>query len=1033
MESIILSLLSSYLKDYVNNFKKENISVNFLRGNGVIKDLDINVDAINEAVFQSGAPGLRFTRIMINTLSIEAPIMSLKTKPIIIHIDELFVEVGEIVDIVSKPKTTKQQTKSPKYGFIDRVLDSISFEINRIYFALRTLGRLKCAEVGPWTPPVLLLEMTGNRYVTTNQSGVEAELEECFRVRLTKRPMLFVYKKFVCKKVSAYLVNPEVWFQVADVLTNDSDHKNIFLRLNKKFPSGTRGYVTTSIVRNLSLGVNIAMRKRLDNNVMLGFEIAIVFDNAHVCLNQKSFSESIHLMIGVSNALSRRDVILELYGPNPHEEKQKPNLSVMKGRPASTRSIRSDLEVGKEDMLNLEKLDAEINNATQHIATTVTDDDWQRSSLGSDDDPPHYRLVISWEITSAIFTFSYDGFKDSIVTKTSNTRANTQSTLRGVNINILGFVYSTIWPEHALGTEGVQQITFKSLSITEFIGVRKTCLFRTTIPLDDRGSQIPIALLPRGVKELSQYDSENQPGVSFVYRRETDFPPPPISKRIASRLDVMVGNIELIGNLDAWYWYLSFIVESWDERWISGNWNTSEGRLEEMLGSGSGETTVIFNGIQILVYPDFIRKDDDRNASETVDEKDPTYSNTILPSQIIIDIGLLSLIWKHTLGLQILNEYKAISKARESGSKYATYMSDSDDITSILSQIKAIDGIDLLSDRFEASFSHISVKVVTDTSHDLSQGNISNAPTRTVVHPFGFVFATSIDPNPTKTPICPPKESFLSAYTRRYYWALNGSTIHSSTLSCDDIKIECSAVDITRLSHIIQLLNNWVNNVSINQSQSVDAADSSIDGEIIAAGYPWTIKILRISKLHLLLLKDDDTTRKVRNGTIISEADIIVGIQIHSMDLIAEWKEGPASWSSDHLLLKGQLGGVAVLASNRPVFIIVNDEIDPVIQLAGSSAGKWQLKSKKIEPVFFCRYRANSNNIDAIINSLTEESDIATDGLNIVQASQHLVENLSKISDVNFCVYPHTKIVISLQNIDEALQSFLSELLSGAG
>ena len=51
MESIIQSIITKYLKEFVNNFRKEQISVNFLRGQGVIHDLDINVDAINEAIF----------------------------------------------------------------------------------------------------------------------------------------------------------------------------------------------------------------------------------------------------------------------------------------------------------------------------------------------------------------------------------------------------------------------------------------------------------------------------------------------------------------------------------------------------------------------------------------------------------------------------------------------------------------------------------------------------------------------------------------------------------------------------------------------------------------------------------------------------------------------------------------------------------------------------------------------------------------------------------------------------------------------
>ena len=69
MESLVLSIISSYLKNYVNNFRKEQISLNFLRGQGVITDLDLNVDEINNIVFPSG--GIGFTRIIINKLSIE--------------------------------------------------------------------------------------------------------------------------------------------------------------------------------------------------------------------------------------------------------------------------------------------------------------------------------------------------------------------------------------------------------------------------------------------------------------------------------------------------------------------------------------------------------------------------------------------------------------------------------------------------------------------------------------------------------------------------------------------------------------------------------------------------------------------------------------------------------------------------------------------------------------------------------------------------------------------------------------------------
>ena len=66
MESLATSIIFGYLKQYVNNFKKEQVSTNFFRGQSVIHNVDINVDAINEMAFLQSLPGLKFTRIFIN-------------------------------------------------------------------------------------------------------------------------------------------------------------------------------------------------------------------------------------------------------------------------------------------------------------------------------------------------------------------------------------------------------------------------------------------------------------------------------------------------------------------------------------------------------------------------------------------------------------------------------------------------------------------------------------------------------------------------------------------------------------------------------------------------------------------------------------------------------------------------------------------------------------------------------------------------------------------------------------------------------
>ena len=385
MESIILNVIQSYLKDYVNNFRKEQISVDFLRGKGSLTGLDINVDAINDLVFGSGAPGLRFTRILCNTLAIRSPdVWSLKNKPIIFFVDQLFIEIAETVDIVKKPRPTSaavaaaaaaKKANATKYGFINRVIDCLSFEVSRITIAFRTIGHVKTTAIGCWTPPVIVIELGGSRLFCTNHNGVETELNECIRVRNTRRPLLFMYKRLVVQRASIYIINPEVWFQVADELITGLSSGGI-LGLNRTLDKGSRGYVSCRIVHDVPVQMELCLRKRMDNNLLLGLEIAFIIDTVKVTIKEKYLSEIIHFFLGVYHCLFRLDVITEMFGPDPHGEgyttssavtapsalgsnqtnqNQKTTTTPIRG------TIRSD-QFGREERENLDRLDAEFTS-----------------------------------------------------------------------------------------------------------------------------------------------------------------------------------------------------------------------------------------------------------------------------------------------------------------------------------------------------------------------------------------------------------------------------------------------------------------------------------------------------------------------------------------------------------------------------------------------------------------------------------------------------------------------------------------------
>ena len=471
MESLISSIVASYLKDYIRNFKKEQMGLNFLRGKSVIRDIDVNVDTLNDSVFAS-MPSLRFARILINTLSIDVPFMSLKSKPIVAYIDEVFVEVVEVKDI---PPRTDQTTapSASSYGFFARVGDSFSFEVNKAYVALRTLGKYKTNSIGIWTPPTMLLEIQGLRYCNTNHVGVESSLEECFRVKKGRRDTLFVYKKVATQKASLYLINPNDWFDVADEITEGNGFKAILTKLTQKYTAeaeqllfngnsnntednlpktdySARLFSGYKLLENTAVEVMLTYRRRMDNSFLIGFDINVALPGIiRATLPQRVLYEVIHVIIGVYNAFYRSDRIKTVFGPDPYNEKSGSLVDTAPPvRPKSrTSSDFSDthitnLVLGRDEKKSLQALEADLDKSG--ITTTVNegeDDDfdgledvtthggknegtkeWHDSTLDSDVDPPHMRFCLNVLMHQLQLNFPYSSQPS--VSPSSNTATN---------------------------------------------------------------------------------------------------------------------------------------------------------------------------------------------------------------------------------------------------------------------------------------------------------------------------------------------------------------------------------------------------------------------------------------------------------------------------------------------------------------------------------------------------------------------------------------------------------------------------------
>ena len=523
MESLATSIIFGYLKQYLNNFKKEQVSTNFFRGQSVIHNVDVNVDAINEMAFLQSLPGLKFTRIFINTLSIEANLMSLHSKAITVFIDEIFFQVNEIVELSPKSESSDPNSKSKsfnKYGFLDRIVDSLSFEINRIVIGFCTLGRAKSTTIGDWTPPVLVAEFTGIRYFCTTHNDIEAEIEECMRIRQSTRPILFVYKKLDIKNGSVYLVNPEVWSAMSKELLEGSDMKMIMSKYyNSSSSSSSRGYYVYKLIDNLPIVTRLCLRKRLDNSALLGMELSFHFNDVKMTLKQKVLAEFLHFITSLFYCFLRDDVIERIYGPDPHNERSdkkplNPTFTESINSSKTTPYLPGQYRVSRdqlqgEDLASLDILEAELYSKGVTAVDFDDREERQRSSLDADDDPPHLRLVLVVEINKLSINFPLNNLKKPPTTEELSADDEVDlsaKTVRGVTLNITGLTYSSLWPEHAGVTESVLQVLLRTISIYDYHGTQKTCILRTIKQEDGRPSLV--SLLPRGVKETDLFDSE---------------------------------------------------------------------------------------------------------------------------------------------------------------------------------------------------------------------------------------------------------------------------------------------------------------------------------------------------------------------------------------------------------------------------------------------------------------------------------------------------------------------------------------------
>lgn len=232
-----------------------------------------------------------------------------------------------------------------------------------------------------------------------------------------------------------------------------------------------------------------------------------------------------------------------------------------------------------------------------------------------------------------------------------------------------------------------------------------------------------ISLLPRGVKESGDQDPENQPGVCFLYRKESNWPPPPIGKGTAINSEVCLSPLEITVKVDIFSDIVSCAYGCWDPRWVTGQWGQANfRRLDKMHDTGSAETTVILNGLDVKFYP-------------ILNEMATTASKIILPAELMLEVGHISLLWKSSLDMNFFlnllqpSSTGARQQQQQRRSITPTDLPDPDedndifitskfDLSNSIQFSRPIPGINLLNGRFEALISEIVISIADDYYSD---------------------------------------------------------------------------------------------------------------------------------------------------------------------------------------------------------------------------------------------------------------------------------------------------------------------------
>lgn len=138
MVSIIKKQLLKHLSRFTKNLSADKINLSTFKGEGELSDLELDEDVLTELLELPS--WLRLTNAWCNHVSFRIQWTKLKSVPIFLSLDEVYVEVETCDELRSMSTQTclSSYGASAKYSFINKVIDGMTISVNTVQVTFKS-------------------------------------------------------------------------------------------------------------------------------------------------------------------------------------------------------------------------------------------------------------------------------------------------------------------------------------------------------------------------------------------------------------------------------------------------------------------------------------------------------------------------------------------------------------------------------------------------------------------------------------------------------------------------------------------------------------------------------------------------------------------------------------------------------------------------------------------------------------------------------------------------------------------------------